>query len=110
MEFYRSLYVGQSITKVNKIKWRLYTGAGAPGVYLICLSANQDQLDIFPASQLKQKYFDRKRLRVVGLAADKGEAYQLVGRMLADTLADGMEGDIKGYLTRHFKQKEGSGR
>lgn len=102
MKFYRRLYVGKSIKKVNRVKWKLYTGAGQFGVYLICLSQNRDQLDIFHASQLKQKLIDKKKLRIVGLAGNKGEAYQLVGKMLADTLENGMEGDIKGYLQKGF--------
>lgn len=107
MKFYRALYVGDSIKKVNKIKWKLYFGAGQFSVYLICLANNRDQLDIIHCSQLQQKYFDKKRLRIVGLAQSKGEAYRLVGKMLADTLENGMEGDIKGYLQKGFGPEEG---
>lgn len=107
MKFIRGLYVGNSIKKVNKVKWKLYTGAGQFDVYLICLANNRDQLDIFHCSQLKQKYFDKKKLRIAGLAGSRGEAYQLVGKMLADTLKAGMEGDIKGYLKQGFDPERG---
>lgn len=110
MRFYHSLYVGQSVKKVNKVKWKLYTGIGEPGLYLICLSNSSDQLDIFAASLLKQKLMDKKKLCIVGIAGNQDEAYQLIGRMLADTMADGMEGDIKGYLQKGFRQKEGDSR
>ena len=75
-------------------------GAGQFQIYVIALSQNNAQLDIFHCALLKQKHFDKKNLYVVGVAKDKGEAYQLVGKMLADTLAAGMEGDIKGYLLK----------
>lgn len=110
MKFYRRLYVGESVKKVNRVKWKLYTGAGQFQIYLIALSNSSDQLDIFHCSLLKQKHFDRKHLYVVGLAGDRGEAYQLVGKMLADTLENGMGGDIKGYLLSQIEPvKGGSG-
>ncbi|MDO4333486.1 MAG: hypothetical protein Q4C58_12490 [Eubacteriales bacterium] len=102
MKFYRRLYVGESIKKVNKVKWKLQTGAGQFSVYVISISHTRDQLDIFHCSLLKQKYFDRKNLYVVGLANSKGEAYQLVGEMLRDTLESGMDGDIKGFLLKNI--------
>lgn len=104
MKFYRSLYVGESIQKVNKVKWKLLTGAGQFNVYLVTIAHTRDQLDIIHCSLLKQKHFDRKNLCVVGLAGSKPEAYQLVGKMLADTLVAGMEGDIKGYLLKNMER------
>lgn len=101
MEFYQNLYVGESVRKVNTVKRKLRTGAGQFSVYLIALSHNSDQLDIFHCALLKQKYFDRKNLYIVGIAGSKGEAFQLVGKMLGETLLDGMEGDIKGYLRKN---------
>lgn len=107
MKFYRRLYVGESVGKVNKVKWKLRTGAGQFSVYLISLANTRDQLDIFHCSLLQQKYFDKKNLYVVGLAKSKGEAYQLVGKMLADTLEAGMGGDIKSFLQKNAGQALG---
>ena len=101
MEFYQKLYVGESIHKVNTVKRRLRRGVGQFSVYLIALAHNSDLLDIFHCGLLKQKYFDRKNLYIVGIAGSKGEAFQLVGKMLGETLLDGMEGDIKGYLQKN---------
>ncbi len=109
MKFYRRLYVGESIRKVHKVKWKLCVGAGQFRVYLITLSNTTDQLDIFHCAMLKQKQFDRKSLYVVGIAGDKGEAYQLVGKMLADTLAAGMGGDIKRFLLATSAGRKGEG-
>lgn len=109
MKFYRRLYVGESIRKVNRVKWKLCVGAGQFQVYLITLSGTTDQLDIFHCAMLKQKHLDRKALYVVGIAGNKGEAYQLVGKMLADTLAAGMGGDIKRYLLSMSAKRKGEG-
>lgn len=107
MKFYRRLYVGKSVKKVNTVKWKLKIGAGQFHVYLITIAQNRDQLDIFHCSLLKQKHFDHKQLLVVGIASDMGEAYQLVGRMLADTMRAGMEGDIKAYLLSQIQNGRG---
>ncbi len=63
---------GPSIRNVNKIKWKLLTGRGQLGIYLISLSRTSDQLDIFHCALLKQKYFDKKALQVVGIAEGQG--------------------------------------
>ena len=94
MKFYRRLYVGPSIRNVNKIKWKLLTGRGQLGIYLISLSCTSDQLDIFHCALLKQKYFDKKALQVVGIAEGREEAIFLVQQMLQDTMDAGMEADI----------------
>ena len=98
MEFYRRLYVGESVKKVNTVKRKLRTGAGQFSVYLICLANNRDQLEIFHSGLLKQKAFPRKDLCVVGIAGSKEEAYRLVGKILAETLQAGMAGEMKQYL------------
>ena len=109
MKFYRRLYVGPSIRNVNKIKWKLLTGRGQLGIYLISLSRTSDQLDIFHCALLKQKYFDKKALQVVGIAEGREEAICLVQQMLQDTMDAGMEADIKGYLQKTFTSGKGGG-
>ncbi len=109
MKFYRRLYVGPSIRNVNKIKWKLLTGRGQLGIYLSSLSRTSDQLDIFHCALLKQKYFDKKALQVVGIAEGREEAIFLVQQMLQDTMDAGMETDIKGYLQKTFTSGKGGG-
>lgn len=110
MKFYRNLYVGASVKNINKIKWKLLTGAGQFGIYVISLSCTADQLDIFHCAMLKQKTFDRKKLAVVGLARDMGEAYGLVEKMVQDAVDAGFEGNVKAYLAETFRAgKGGSG-
>ena len=107
MKYYHDLYVSDSIQKVNKVKWKIRTGAGLLDIYIISLSENSDQLDIIHGGLLKQRAYRKKDLYIVGLAKDKPEAWQLVGKMLADTLLAGMEGDIKGYLLKKAAETEG---
>ena len=98
-----------NVCHVNKIKWKLLTGRGQLGIYLISLSCTSDQLDIFHCALLKQKYFDKKALQVVGIAEGREEAIFLVQQMLQDTMDAGMEADIKGYLQKTFTSGKGGG-
>lgn len=109
MKFYRNLYVGASVKNINKVKWKLLTGAGQFGIYVISLSHTTDQLDIFHCAMLKQRSFDKKSLAVVGIAGSMGEAYGLVEKMVQDALAAGLEGDVKAYLAGTFCSRKGGG-
>ena len=66
MKFYDSLYLSESIEKPNRAKRRLFFGVGCSGLYVISLARNTDQLDIFSAALLKQKYFDKIVLKNKG--------------------------------------------
>ncbi|MFR6589416.1 MAG: hypothetical protein ACLURV_03630 [Gallintestinimicrobium sp.] len=57
MKFYRRLYVGPSIRNVNKIKWKLLTGRGQLGIYLISLSCTSGSAGHFPLRAVKTKIF-----------------------------------------------------
>lgn len=109
MKFYRNLYVGSSVKNVNRVKWKLLTGAGQFGIYVISISHTSDQLDIFHCAMLKQKSFGKKSLAVAGIAGDMGEAYGLVEKMVQDALAAGFEGNVKAYLTETFRSGKGGG-
>lgn len=80
MKFYRRLYVGPSIRNVNKIKWKLLTGRGQLGIYLISLSCTSDQLDIFHCALLKQKYFDKRHCRLSALQRGGRKRFFLCSR------------------------------
>lgn len=105
MRFYDSLYTSKSIGNPENAKRRLFFGIGCRDFYVISLARNADQLDIFSASLLKQRCFDKKSLIVVGIASDRQEAVGLVELMLEDAFRAGMVGDIKGYLLGEMARK-----
>ena len=112
MRFYDSLYTSKSIGNPENAKRRLFFGIGCSFLpqasrdfYVISLARNADQLDIFSASLLKQRCFDKKSLIVVGIASDRQEAVGLVELMLGDAFRAGMVGDIKGYLLGEMARK-----
>ena len=98
MEFYRKLYVGSSIKDSEKVKWKLKHNAGQFSVYVIALSQSDDQLDIFHCCLLKQRYYSRENLFVVGIAGNYGEAVEIVVQLAGEVAAATGDGDIKGYI------------
>ncbi len=104
MEFYRKLYVGDSVRHPNVIRRKLLLGKGRTGVYLITLSASCDQLDIFHSGLLKQRFYEREGLKVAGLAGSREEALELVQRILHDSLQETGEADMKQYLLAHWER------
>lgn len=109
MKFYERLYTGKSIGNPHNAKRRLFFGVGCGNLYVISLARSADQLDIFSASLLKQRHFDKKTLVVVGIASDRQEAIGLVERMLEDAGRAGMEGDIRGYLQGEMERRRRKG-
>jgi hypothetical protein len=86
MQWYKPLYIGERACKqkrrmIHAIKYKKWT----PTAYVITLSRNgKDLLDIYPSYVLLQKQFPREDLYVVGLAADKEEAFQVVIQIVDD--------------------------
>lgn len=107
MRFHEKLYVGQSIQHVQHVRHLLRIGAGQFDIYLITVSKNSDQLDIFDSKYLKDKrHYDRKTLQIAGLAGSMGEAYGLVEQMAKDSCELGVPGQLREYLYR----TDGSGK
>lgn len=100
IKWYKNLYVGDNAKKKeHKIRRKIDKQKLVPGVYLITYASNpKNQLDIFPASQLKQETVYRRCPEIIGIAADYQEAVSIVV-MLADK-AYHQEGcdSIRSYL------------
>ncbi len=98
MIFAKDLYLGKSIRKPEKLKWKLRHGAGTFNVQVITLAENSDQLEIYPGAVMKQKYFPVSSLYVVGLAGNYGEALELVTQMITEALQATGKADAKAFL------------
>ena len=97
-----NLYLGDSVKHIKSIKRKIKYGRGQLKLYLITLSNSEDQLDIFHNAMLKQRYFRKLNLRVVGLANSYEEALEVVSQILDDTLAHTGVPDMKAYLSDNF--------
>ena len=104
MKWMKNLYVSPLMQRdVKKIMWKLNHGAGILGTYLIILSTNEkNQLDIINAAYMKQRYYRRREIYVVGLADSYDDAIQLLMQIVEETYALTGGADVKSYL----KQRE----
>lgn len=98
MRFYKELYVGEEVKNLTKKKINLKIGKGFLNFYIITLAQNDDQLNIFKASQLKQKLFDKKSLKIVGIANNYNEAVQLVIQITEDIYKQTGNANIKQFF------------
>lgn len=104
MQFLKSLYVGSKILNVNKVKKQILNRSFFVNAYVIALACNEDQLDIFDAKVLRQRYFHQNPRTIVGIAADYDEAVELIMLITQESITHGYTGDLKGYLLD--KEKE----
>lgn len=86
MVWYDDLFVGKSITPrkrkriIRKIKRRSIFNAA----YLLTLSTNPDNLiDIIDVKVIRQRYYPKKELFIIGLAGNYEEALMLAGEIVS---------------------------
>ena len=84
MRFHKELYIGSSIRNIRKVKWKLKHHAGQLGIFVITLSAGQDELEIYHCAFLQQKYYKKYPPCIVGIAGGYEEAVDLLRRMISD--------------------------
>lgn len=84
MRWYHGLYTGEM---ARPRRFRIVAGVKAgrlqDNVYLLTLPSNpQNLLDIYPAWVLRQKYFRKADLLVVGIALGYREAVELAAKIM----------------------------
>lgn len=99
--FHEKLYIGDSIEtkKLGKLKKKLQKAPFWAKVFLILPSSNpNDQLDILEAKELSQPHYRGRIFLVLGIAADKGEAFSLVERMATDCVKERGDCNLREYM------------
>ncbi|MCR5509044.1 MAG: hypothetical protein K6F34_10185 [Lachnospiraceae bacterium] len=67
---------------LNRIKRRLYLGAGMTGLYVIMIATHPDDIfDIVPAAMFKSRKYRHFEHKVIGLAESRRKAYEMIGRI-----------------------------
>ncbi len=105
MQFMGSLYVGESLSSAEyKIVEKVHRGKIVPNLYLISFSNNPDNmLDLIPQWEALQKGYPGKDLRVVGIAGGKKEAINLVQQIIAESLQETTNADVRPYLEQKWE-------
>ena len=101
MEFYRDLYVGESlIKKQNKVVRKLSRNIGQLSIYVITLAEGKDLLEIYHCGILKQKYLKKVSPFIVGIAKGYDEAIELMQVIVNDTFDATGNYQVKDYIMK----------
>ncbi len=86
MRFIKDMYLSWSMLGKDKlIRMKLKTGAGLAGVYCIAVPLfGTDPLEIYNAAELKQRWYRRSGLLIVGFAGARKEAMYLSANILSE--------------------------
>lgn len=97
MMFYSKLYCDEhTARRKNKVIRKLRRNAGQVHLFLITIAENDNLFEILHCANLKQPYFPKKDLKIVGLASNYNAAVNLVISMIHDFSSK--------YHTYHFKE------
>lgn len=102
VKWYKYLYVSPHIEKKKKRCMQcIEEGKRLAGMYIITLSAPVgNQLEIMAARELYQPAVRDRLPMIVGLAADYGEAMDIVYQIIDDAEAAGMRGCLKAFIEK----------
>lgn len=98
MKFYRNLYVGSTVTDVNRVKRKLKMNAGQISVFVIALCKSRDQLEIYHCALLQQRYYKKNPPYIIGIANGYEEALEIVKQIVEETYRQNGDCDLKKYL------------
>lgn len=102
MKFYKHLYIGDTVTNPARVKWKLKYHAGTQ-VYVVSIAPGADQLEIFHAAYLKQRYYRYHPPIIVGIASDYEEAVQIIVQIAQECVEVTGSCNLKEYLKQKAK-------
>lgn len=84
--WYKNLYYGEKAARHKKlIKFNIRTGhAGLNTFVLVMPGGDSNMFDIYRTAEFKQKIYNSRTLRVVGIAKGKEEALELTTQIIND--------------------------
>lgn len=98
MKFYKNLYMGDTITRPEKVKWKLKHHIGQLNLFVIAFAEGNDQLEFYHCSFLRQAYCKKNPPYIVGIAAGYQEAAAIVERIAAECYEATRTCNLKEYL------------
>lgn len=102
---YNELYISRSLEKDRLLHiLDLMEGNLKHSVYVISLSqGEQNHLEFFAASMLRQDYYKNREIFVVGLAGKYDEAVDMIREILQDVLSKTNKTNIREYILQRQK-------
>ena len=101
IDFHYHLRLGEGLEYKDLMQMKKDLRANPVGanLYLITLAANEhEQLDIYDAKYLVQKYFSKNPPYVVGIAKEKAHAIAVVEEMMQECVINRGDANLKAYI------------
>lgn len=90
---------GLSYKDITQIQEKLRVNPIEANLFLITISANsEEQLDIYDAKYLIQKYYQKNPPYVIGIAKEKGHAFTIVEELMKECVEKRSDANLKAYL------------
>lgn len=98
MKFHEKLYVGDTVKKPEKVKWKLKHNAGQLNIYVIAVAEGSDQLEFYHCAFLQQKYYRKHPPYIIGIASGRDEAMEIVEQITKECFEATSTCNLKNYL------------
>lgn len=100
IKWYDNLYVDSVIRKKQeKVKSKIEKGKLSFHVYCIAFASNGNNLfDIIDTNELLFQYYKRKDIYILGLAAGKENAFELVTNMIEEIYCNTGDFQVRNYF------------
>lgn len=98
MNFYRNLYVGNTVKKPEKIKRKLKRYAKLPNIYVIAYMQGNNRLEIYHSLMLQQWYYKENPPCIIGIASSQEEAVEIIRQIAEEALIKTGQADLISYL------------
>lgn len=100
MKFYKNLYIGDTVKKPEKVKWKLKHNAGQMNIYVITIAEGNDQLEFYHCAFLQQKYYRKHPPYIIGIAGGQQEALAIVEQIVKECFDATQSCKLKEYLLK----------
>ena len=104
MIFYRKLLVGEKIGDAEAAKQALKDAGRTPKCWVLLYvpdPENAHPVEICPGFMIRQPYYLNNRPYILGIAADKEEATELLRQLVEDAVRSTGRPDIRSFLFPH---------
>lgn len=96
---YLRLGDGLEYNDLMRIKHELNVNPLDVPLFLITIAANEkEQLDIFEAKYLEQKYYEKRQPYVIGITKEKSHAFEIVKQLTEECMKERGNVDLRAYL------------
>ncbi len=108
MIWYENLYLGDSIprkdAKIRRLKWKISHNALLMNTFIIVLCRYETSLlEIIPVRELRQKFYPKQNLYIVGIAKGYDEALETAARIVIDVYRKTGGFQVKRFFQQHKK-------